>query len=234
MALARLTIDDEMFGQDIVPAWERSFGIRFVRDEFAQVTTVGDVWAVVERHLVAQIGENPSGLTVACATQRTFYRLRRALMAQGLTRAEIVPRAQLQTLFPWRQRRRLWRELQQTSMLPLPRLRMSALLFVAMWAVGAAMCWGLWPGWGMPLIYGLAMAVIVSQLPWVRWILPTGTLGKLTAAVVADHYRTLSHPYVRNNLGEMRDIILAGLARCGVEVTEIDPDELYDGTKLEW
>ena len=111
---------------------------------------------------------------------------------------------------------------------------MSALLFVVVWAVGTTMCWGLVPGWGMAVMHGLTVATIISQLPWVLWVLPTKTLGDLTANVVRNHYRTLSHPFVRNNLGEMRDIVLAGLARCGVEAVEIAPDELRDGTKLEW
>jgi hypothetical protein len=232
MVRTSVQLDDEAFRWATIPGWERTFGIRFGQDDFAQATTVGDVWAIVERHLVAHIGENPSGLTVACATQRTFYCLRRALVAQGMARAAVVPRAQLQALLPWRQRRQLWRDLQQGSALPLPRLQMPALLFVAIWVVGTAMCWGLATGPGMAVINGLGMATIASQVPWLWWALPSKTLGELTNTVVSAHYKTLSHPYVRNNLGEMRGIVLASLAQCGAEATEIKPDELYDGTSL--
>ncbi|GAB3582745.1 hypothetical protein [Hymenobacter daeguensis] len=86
----------------------------------------------------------------------------------------------------------------------------------------------------MAVVNGLAAATIISQLPWARWALPATTLGELTVKMVAEQYRTLTHPYVRNNLNEMRDIVLAGLARCGTGPVEIAPADLRDGTKLEW
>ncbi|GAB3582742.1 hypothetical protein [Hymenobacter daeguensis] len=140
MALAQVELDAEMFGWDVVPAWERSFGIRFARDDFAQASTVGDIWAVVERHLVALVGENTEGLTTAIRPRHTFYQLRRGLMAQGWERATIAPCTRLQVLLPWHRRRQPWRELRQATALPLPRLQMPALLFAACWAVGAALC----------------------------------------------------------------------------------------------
>ena len=138
MAYERVAIDDEMFAEDVVPGWERSLGIRFAQHDFAQAITVGDVWAVVERHLIAQVGVNPSGQNVACTTQRTFYRLLRALLAQGVEREAVFPKAQLNALFPRRGRRWQWRTLQQASELPLPALRMSPVLFVATWALSSA------------------------------------------------------------------------------------------------
>ena len=85
----------------------------------------------------------------------------------------------------------------------------------------------------MAVLTGLGLTIVAGEFTWMRWELPASTLGELTAKVVRDHYRTLAHPYVRNNLGEMRDIVLAGLAACGAEAVEVDSSELYDGTKLE-
>jgi hypothetical protein len=39
-----------------------------------------------------------------CATQRTFDRLRRTLLAQGVAHADVTPHLPLATLFPWRDR----------------------------------------------------------------------------------------------------------------------------------
>ena len=85
---------------------------------------------------------------------------------------------------------------------------------------------------GQAAIAGLATALVSSGMRWLQWHFASGTLGELTAKMVATQYRVLAHPYVRNNLGEMRDIVLQGIARCGIEEEEIDYDELRDGTKL--
>ncbi|GAB3652149.1 hypothetical protein GCM10027594_26890 [Hymenobacter agri] len=232
MPYKQVAIDDEMFAWDVVPGWERSFGVRFAQYDFAQATTVGDVWAVVERHLIAQVGENPSGQNVACTTQRTFYRLRRALLTQGVKREAVFPKAQLNALFPRRGRCRQWRTLQQASELPLPALRMSPVLYVTIWALSSVIYWPIAPNLGQAAIAGLATALVSSGMRWLQWHFASGTLGELTADMVAAQYRVLAHSHIRNNMGEMRDIVLQGIARCGIEEEEIDYDELRDGTKL--
>ncbi|MCB2380546.1 hypothetical protein LGH70_23330 [Hymenobacter sp. BT635] len=173
-------------------------------------------------------------MTLGRATQRTFYRLRRTLVVLGVARADVVPRAPLQPWFPWRQRPQRWRRWQEQSGLLLPALRVPAPVFAALWAGSTAGLWSVAPAWGLAVIAGLAAAVVLAQLPLVRRGLPAATIGELTVRLVGAHYRVLSHPYVRNNLPEERDVVLAGLARCGVERTAIDPDELRDGTEVAW
>ena len=234
MVRTRVQLDDELFCWNIVPGWEHSFGIRFARDAFAHAGTVGAVWAVVEQQLVAKFGETAPGVTAACATQRTFYRLRRALVSQGVARAAVTPRLPLAMLFPWRDRPRRWRHWQQASQLPLPALRTPVAVFVTLWAGATAAVWNVAPGWGAALATGLCAALVGSTMGVTRWALPAATLAELTMTLVATEYRALVHPAMRHNRGEWRDVVLAGLARCGDEAEALDPDELYDGTAITW
>jgi hypothetical protein len=232
MSRPRIQLDQELFCGNVVPSWEHQFNLRFASDEFAHATTVGQVWAVVEQRLVAQLGEPVPGLTAARATHRTFYHLRRTLMAQGLARADVTPHLPLATLFPWRDRPARWRHWQQLSQLPLPALRTPVAVFVSLWAGTTAATWGLAPSWGQALAMGLCTAMVGDLYGIGRRALPARTLAELTMQVVTTQYGALLHPAMRNNRGEWRDVVLAGLARCGTE--GLTPDELYEGTAIAW
>lgn len=233
MVRTRIQLDDELFCWDVVPGWERSFGIRFARRDFAHATTVGQVWAVVEQRLLAQFGVPVPGLPAACATQRTFYRLRRALMAQGVARLAVTPRCALAPWFPWWGRRRRWRAWRRASGLPLPALRTPAAVFIALWAGTAAATGPVLPGWGVAVATGLCTALAADAHGLTRWALPAHTVGELATTLGATQYRALTHPAMRHNRGEWRDVVLAGLARCGA-TEDLNADELYDGTVIAW
>jgi hypothetical protein len=236
MARTRVHLDEELFCGDVVPSWEHRFGIRFAPAEFAHATTVGQVWAIVEQRLVARFGEPVSGLPATRVAQRTFYRLRQALLAQGIARATVTPRLLLATLFPWRDRPQRWRQWQQASQLPLPALRTPVAVVMVLWAVTTAAVWGVAPSWGMALAMGVGLgaAWVGNHCGIGRRALPAHTLAELTMQLVTTQYPALRHPAISNNRGEWRDVVLAGLARCGREAEGIDPDELYDGTAIAW
>lgn len=232
MIRSHIHLDDELFCWDVVPSWGYRFGIRFAPNEFAHATTVGQVWAVVEQRLVVQLGTPVSGLTTACATQRTFYRLRRALLAQGVARADVTPRLALATLFPWRDRPARWRHWQHLSQLPLPALRTPITVFMALWVGTTAATWGWAPSWGQALTLSFCTALVGNLYGIGRRTLPARTLAELTMQVVTTQYRGRMHPAMRNNCGEWRDVVLAGIAQCAAEGAL--PDELYDGTAIIW
>jgi hypothetical protein len=232
MSRPHIQLDKEVFYWNVVPSWEHQFNLRFAPDEFAHAATVGQVWAVVEQRLVAQLGESVPGLPAAGATSRTFYYLRRTLMAQGLARADVTPHLPLGTLFPWRDRPTRWRHWQQLSQLPLPALRTPVVVFMALWAGTTAAMWGLAPSWVYALATGLCTAMVGDLSGIGRRALPARTLAELTMQVVTIQYGALLHPAMRNNRGEWRDVVLAGLARCGPQ--GLMPDELYDGTAITW
>lgn len=230
MSRPSVQLDKELFYWNVVPSWEHQFGLRLALDAFAHASTVGQVWAVVEQRLVAQLGESVPGLTAAGAISRTFYHLRRTLMAQGLARADVTPQLPLGTLFPWEDRPARWRQWQQLSQLPLPALRPSAAVFGALWVSTTSVTWGLAPSWGLAL--GLCTALVADLYGFGRRALPARTLAELTMQVVTTQYGALLHPAMRNNQGEWRDVVLAGLAQCSSE--GLTPDELYEGTVITW
>jgi hypothetical protein len=232
MSRPHIQLDQKVFYWNVVPSWEHQFNLRFAPDEFAHAATVGQVWAVVEQRLVAQLGESVPGLTAVGATHRTFYHLRRTLMAQGLARTAVTPHLPLVMLFPWWDRPARWRHWQQLSQLPLPALRTPVAVFVTLWAGTTAATWGLAPSWGYALAMGLCTAMVGDLYGIGRWALPARTLAELTMQVVTIQYGALLHPAMRNNRGEWRDVVLAGLARCGT--MGLTPDELYDGTAIIW
>jgi hypothetical protein len=147
---------------------------------------------------------------VACATHRTFYHLRRTLMAQGVARADVTPHLPLTPLFPWCARPARWRHWQHLNQLPLPVLRTSVAVFVALWTGTTAATWSLAPSWGQALTMGLCMAMIGDLYGIGRWALPARTLAELTIQVMTIQYRALLHPAMRNNRGKWRDVVLAG------------------------
>lgn len=232
MSRPGVQLDKDLFYWNVVPSWEHQFGLHLALDEFAHATTVGQVWAVVEQRLAAQLGESVPGLTAAGAISRTFYHLRRTLMAQGLARADVTPQLPLATLFPWGNRPARWRHWQQLSQLPLPALRTSAAIFVSLWAGTTAATWGLAPSWGQALVLGLCTALVADLYSFGHRALPARTLAELTLQVVTIQYGALLHPAMRNSRGEWRDVVLAGLAQCDPE--GLTPDELYDGTVITW
>jgi hypothetical protein len=153
-------------------------------------------------------------------------------MAQGVARADVTPHLPLTPLFPWCARPARWRHWQHLNQLPLPVLRTSVAVFVALWTGTTAATWSLAPSWGQALTMGLCMAMIGDLYGIGRRALPARTLAELTMQVVTIQYRALLHPAMRNNRGEWRDVVLAGLAQCGTE--GLTPDELYDGTAISW
>lgn len=231
MVRAHVLLDEDTFCLAVLPAWQRSFASRFTSTDFAQAVTVGDIWAVVEKRLV---GNDYLAQQACCATQRTFYRLRHGLMTFGHPRATLAPHSPLQALFPLSQRRQRWKQLQRATGLSLPALRVPVVVFFLLWAIATMSVRGIAPSWGMALLTGLAIAVVLRDCPLLHVALPTATLGDLTTELVYDNYHALLPPSLLHNRLELRGLVLAGLASCGAEPEALLPDELQDGTVVHW
>jgi hypothetical protein len=231
MVRAHVRLDEDTFCLAVLPAWEQSFALHFTRTDFAEAVTVGDIWAVVQRRLVGndQLAQQACG-----ATQRTFYRLRHGLMSFGHPRAALTPQSRLQALFPLSQRRQRWQQFQRASGLPLPALRVPVVGFLLLWAIATMSVGGIAPSWGMALLTGLSIAVVLRDCPLLHVALPAPTLGGLTTTLVYENYHSLLHPSLLHNRLELRGFVLAGLAKCGAESEALLPDELQDGTVVHW
>jgi hypothetical protein len=81
---------------------------------------------------------------------------------------------------------------------------------------------------------GLCAALVGDLHSFERRALPAGTLAELTMQLVVIHYGALLHPALRNSRGEWRELVLAGLMQCDAATEELQPDELCDGTAINW
>ncbi len=99
MRAPHLSIDDEDFYLDMVPAIEKSFGIRFEQSDLETVRTYGELCDVVNSKL-------PQSNASDCTSQQAFHKLRAALQAH--TAASIIrPTSSIGSLLPsqWAKRR---------------------------------------------------------------------------------------------------------------------------------
>lgn len=105
---------------------EECFGVAITDESAAQLTTPRQLSSHIAKLLATQSPERNTAKTSLCLSQRAFYRLRRALMAEtGLSRNALRPDTPLAEVFP-DQRRATWRRLQRALAAPdLPRLTAS-------------------------------------------------------------------------------------------------------------
>jgi len=90
-----------------------------------------------------------------CLTSAAFYRLRQALVsALGLRRGEVRPTTSLQSVFPWRARRKLWVNLQQSTRLGVPDLQFPAVILAILLALGLMA--------GIAISFGLLKQLMVA------------------------------------------------------------------------
>jgi acyl carrier protein len=103
---------------------EECFGVAITDESAAQLTTPRQLASHVAKLLAAQSPEGRSAKANTCLSQRAFYRLRRALIAEtGLSRNALRPDTPLAEVFP-DQRRAAWRRLRRALASPdLPRLK---------------------------------------------------------------------------------------------------------------
>ncbi|NVO86709.1 hypothetical protein [Hymenobacter terrestris] len=228
MVRSRFSLSSEDFSYEL-PKWETSLGVRFAADDFARAETVGDVWAVVERRLLAH---GPWSTRPACTTQRTFYRLRRALAEVAPRQQVLAPGTSLAAAFPWRTRPAQWQRLGRASGLPVPGLHFPIPAFLLTWAASTAAVWISAPHGALAVAAGLCSALVVGSWSWTHVALPTATLGELATNVVAGHYRQLAD--ARPQRAEVRALVLRGLLDCSSEDEACAAAELGDETAFDW
>ncbi len=101
---------------EILVSFEEAFGIDIPDD----VAWTLETPAMVIDHIMQQQHE---GKTFKCFSMRGFYKLRNALIQEGIaSRDAIHPESTLESLIPKHQRRQIWSTLDQKYHLKLPRL----------------------------------------------------------------------------------------------------------------
>ncbi len=158
---------------------EEDFEISIEDEEAERITTPGQLCALIERKLGVVEAEKSS----FCPTSRAFYRVRRELINQGIERAHIKPRAQLNAVLPMARRRQLWHELQNALATPLPPLERPITL---LW-LGAS--------WLCLLLLGLPLLPLAPQL-WFQFLV-FGALALTALHVVTSPLRLFPSQNVR-------------------------------------
>ncbi|GAA3938228.1 hypothetical protein GCM10022406_22860 [Hymenobacter algoricola] len=133
-------------------------------------------------------------------------------------------------VMPLGNRRQQWRLLQRHSEIPLPDLTMPATWYMAVWALVTAGVWPLVPGWGYAVFTGLSAALCIREYSFVQVDFPVTTLGDLAFQLFARSYHKTSGGQMA--WAEVRSIVLAGLADCSTEETDVAAAELNEQTQL--
>lgn len=205
---------------------EECFGVAITDESAAQLTTPRQLSSHIAKLLATQSPERNTAKTSLCLSQRAFYRLRRALMAEtGLSRNALRPDTPLAEVFP-DQRRAAWRRLQRALAAPdLPRLTasppISALLqiggpslFVLLAAYLALSPWSIllaaFAGW----LVGLALCDRLGTR------FPNGlkTLGNLAP------YIPVEPPAVWRETEILQQVRLLTARQSGLSLEQVDPD----------
>ena len=112
---------------ELVMRIEERFGIAIPDEDASKVETAGDLHKLVLLKL-------RDVKTDRCLTSAAFYRVRRGFIeGLGISRREIAPSLDLETLLPKRGRRRKWQLLQRAAPVEIPDLQFprSVLTFIA-------------------------------------------------------------------------------------------------------
>jgi hypothetical protein len=102
-------------GLELVRCVENEFAIYLSDEELSDIHTVGNLHNL----LVQKLGATPD-----CLSARTFYQLRKAMVAVlGVARGTVRPTSFLDDIFDKKRIRAQWEELERESGLKLPKLR---------------------------------------------------------------------------------------------------------------
>ncbi len=144
MSAPHLGIDDEDFSFDLIPAIEKSFGIRFGQTDFEQIKTYGEFCTLVYSKL-------PLACASDCTLQQAFYKLRKVLPTGT---AAIEPNSLLADILPAQrvQRRLAAQAIERALNMKLDILGMPSL--------AQNVCFGLLIG----SIFGLPVAALIGHI----------------------------------------------------------------------
>jgi hypothetical protein len=111
--------------EDIIPKIEKSFNLKFKREEFIGVKTFGDICKVVENHLDYQDKD--------CTLQQAFYKVRLAISnAQNIDQITIKTSSKLEDLFPRKTRIGDWKKVEKELGFKVPVLTMKNALILTL------------------------------------------------------------------------------------------------------
>ncbi len=216
---------------ELFEAMEASFGVE-----------LGDYYGLcgmTVKELTDRICEQgDSSPSEVCLSSVSFYRLRRAFMeVLDFPRERIRPSTLLRDLVPWRERRTIWRSVEEVTRWRMPRF-MWPLWLVALALFGpAAFLISLRVVAGLPISgiwIGIGSVVLIFPVSWALGRLartfPVGakTFGELAELVLARNYGA----FAREFGGWFEEDVLQAVRRLIAMMTSIKLEKISDGTRV--
>ena len=163
-------------GVELLIAVEESFAIRIENEEAEQAQTVGALHELVMSKLQPARSQD-------CLSSHAFYRLRAALQDRlGLSRNQVVPKAEMESLVPHLNRRAQWGSIASSLGMKLPDLCRPV-----WFAIGASI---LLLGMSLFAIVGGLLGYVPSLEAWCLGlgVIPGYWLGERLSAPLATHF----------------------------------------------
>jgi hypothetical protein len=182
--------------EDIIPKIERSFNLKFKREEFLGVKTFGDICKIVENHLDYQDQD--------CTLQQGFYIVRLAISkAQNIDQNNIKTSSKIEELFPRNTRIRDWKKVEKELGFRAPILNMKNELFLTLLAgfCLSTLCFFL--SWKLALGGLIGFGVLSKFLALFSKELSLQTVGDVARKISSENYALVRR---KNNSGNRQEV----------------------------
>lgn len=219
-------------GLELILRVEDAFGINIPNEEASRIVTIGDMY----QSILPKLRGNYSA---QCLTARAFYRLRQALIGEGVaTRSAVRPQTPLDQAVPPRTRRRLWPVLTRRLELKLPALRRPSWL-----TLGILVAVGLWMALGLPAVerwaalpslwvYGIGVAALclafMATRPFATTPRGCTTVGDLARTMARDNFAAISRDLATVNEKEVWESLVGIISDdLGVRQTDLKAETRF-------
>jgi hypothetical protein len=225
---------------ELIMRIEEDFSIDLPDWELSSVRTVGDLYALVLRHL---------DTTSACLSSKAFYRTRSAMVdALNLSRRSIRPSTSLEPLLPTESRIQRWNEIGTAIDLNFPRLRHSrgakSLFLKLSFAIATSAVIGSWTlinlrGWHpgasifsiVPailiwiVVFGVSDGLMTKCMLPLASELPVETTGDLASMVLTMNYAAFA-PASDGIQPLSREYVWERLVHHFTEQLQLEPEDI--------
>jgi acyl carrier protein len=222
-------------GVELIIEFEKVFGIEIPDADAEKLTTVGSVYDYVYNRVQSE-------QTNRCTTQIVFYRLRKYCTPRfNIAREEFTPLIELNSIFPFKNRREEYKAFSNSIQLETPELTLSNRLDSLLNNIGTLLIGGgllvaliltiffHYSNWLFLLpVIGFGITIIVSTLlnPSRIYINP-GKVGDFSYKLVALNYTLLSDKNKFNKQEIIAVINQVIIDKIGVDIEELSPEKSF-------
>jgi acyl carrier protein len=212
---------------DVIPIIEKSFQVRFKKDAFMYIQTVGDLVQIVESYINYPHNES-------CTSQSVFYRVRDSIAhSQSIDTQNIFPDSALDELFPLANRRKQVKALKRSlgvnadllsppDWLYFTNIIGLILALISLFFIGIA---------GFAVITFFIISMVVSKKLGKN--LAVHTVRELVEKVSSEHYMAVRSQAGTVNRNEILETVINILSsRMGVDKKYINAETRFSWADL--